>query len=105
MSNVNRKEVAKKALEIMKEDQDKGPFPIRDSEILEEYTGKLAEAAYNYDNEPVVACPNCNSLYLRTEEDGVLECFKCGHEINEKDVIVYKDIFAYKESESSSNKD
>ena len=104
MDNINRKEVAKKALEIMKEDQDRGPFPIRDSEILEEYTGKLKEAAFNYDNEPVVACPNCNSLDLRTEGD-ILECFKCGHEINEKDVIVYKDIFAYKASESSDDKD
>jgi DNA-directed RNA polymerase subunit RPC12/RpoP len=86
----------------MKEDQDKGPFPIRDSEILEEYSEQLIKGDYNYDNEPVVACPNCNSLNLRTE-DGKLECFKCGHEINEKDVVVYKDIFAYIESESSSD--
>ena len=104
MDNLNRKEVAKRALEIMKEDQDKALFPVRDSEILEEYTDKLKSAAFNYDNEPVVACPVCNSLDLRTEEE-TLECFKCGHEINEKDVIVYKDIFAYKESEDSGSKD
>ncbi len=101
---MNRKEIAKKALEVIKEEQEVGPFPTRDSTILEEYEGKLEEEAFNYDNEPVVACPNCNSLYLRTE-DGKLECFKCGHELNEKDVIVYKDIYAYIESESSDDKD
>jgi len=93
-SNVRGKEDLGHFLEKVEAQQDNGPFPTRDSGIIEELKGKLAENAVAYDNEPVTACPHCESLYLRDEE-GRLECFNCGHEIEEKDVVVYKSIYSY----------
>ena len=93
-SNVRGKEDLGHFLDKVESQQNNGPFPTRDSGIIEELKGKLAENAVGYDNEPVTACPHCSSLYLRDEGDK-LECFNCGHEIEEKDVVVYKSIFSY----------
>lgn len=93
-SNVRGKDDLKHFLSKVEGQQDNGPFPTRDSGIIEELKGKLEENAVKYDNEPVTACPHCESLYLR-DEDGVLECFNCGHEIEEKDVVVHKSIYSY----------
>lgn len=105
-SNVRGKEDLKHFLEKVDNQQNNGPFPTRDSGTIEELKGKLEENAIQYDNEPVTACPHCESLYLR-DEDGKLECFNCGHEIAEEDVVVYKSIFSYiarhENSESTDN--
>lgn len=81
-------------LDKVDQQQDMGPFPTRDSEILQELHDKFNDNAVNYDNEPVTMCPHCESLYLK-EISGKLECFNCGHEIEEKDVIVHKSIYSY----------
>lgn len=93
-SNVRGKEDLKHFLNKVESQQDNGPFPIRDSGTIEELKGKLDNNAVPYDNEPVTSCPHCESLYLR-DEGGVLECFNCGHEIDESDVIVHKSIYSY----------
>jgi len=92
-SNVRRKEDLKDFLDKVESQQNMGPFPIRDSSIIEELKNKLADNAVRYDNEPVTACPHCHSLYLIDNDN--LECFSCGHEIEEKDVIVYRSIYSY----------
>ena len=81
-------------LDKVDKQQNNGPFNTRDSGIIEELKNKLEENAVNYDDEPVVACPNCFSLYLK-EIDGNLECFNCGNPVEEKDVVVYSSIASY----------
>lgn len=102
-SNIKGKEDLHEFLKKVEEQQDHGPFNIRDSGIVEELHRKLDNNAVNYDYEPVTACPHCYSLYL-IDTEGTLECFNCGHELQEKDVIVYKSINSYLD-ESSKNKD
>lgn len=93
-SNVRGKDDLEHFLSKVESQQENGPFPTRDSGIIEELKGKLEENAVAYDNEPVTSCPHCESLYLLDVNDK-LECFNCGHEIEEKDVVVYKSIYSY----------
>lgn len=93
-SNVKTKKYLSKFLKDIESQQNNGPFTIRDSGLIEELHKKLEDNAVNYDNEPVTACPFCNSLYL-LDIDNKLECFKCGNEVAEKDVVVYKSIVTY----------
>lgn len=103
-SNVRSKNDLSHFLEKVDEQQANGPFPTRDSGIIKEYKGKLKENAVRYDNEPVTACPHCESLYL-VDTDDALECFNCGHSIDEKDVVVYSSIINYlaRHDEDSEN--
>jgi len=105
LSNVRGKEDLKHFLDKVDKQQHNGPFPTRDSGIVEELKGKLSKNAVNYDNEPVVACPHCHSLYL-IEDKGEVECFNCGHKVKEEDLIVYSSIFSYlARDEDSENTD
>lgn len=99
MNNEKTRKNLKEFLDKAEEQQNTGPFPIRDSDIMEELSRKLEENAVSYDNEPVTACPNCKSLHL-IDNENKLECFNCGHEIDEKDVIVYKSINSYLDENS-----
>lgn len=102
MDNEYSKKQLKEFLKKVEEQQDLGPFNIRDSGIQEELHNKLTSNAVRYDNEPVTACPHCKGLWLIDIEDK-LECFNCGHELEEKDVLVYKSIYAYLKNESSED--
>ena len=99
MNNERARKNLKEFLEKAEAQQNNGPFPTRDSDIIEELSQKLEDNAVNYDNEPVTACPNCNSLYLIDNEKKI-ECFNCGHEVLEKDVVVYKSIIDYLDEDS-----
>lgn len=106
-SNVRSREDLEVFLKKVEEQQNIGPFPTRDSGIKKELEGKLEENAIRYDNEPVTACPHCKSLYLINVDDNI-ECFNCGHEIEEKDVLIYKSIYSYldrKRDEDSQSTD
>ena len=94
MSNSKSRQDLESFLKKIDAEQNNGPFTIRDSEIKDELHRKLESNAVRYDNEPVTACPRCNSLYL-VDIDNTLNCFKCGHEIDENDVVVYKSIYNY----------
>lgn len=102
MGNIKSKEELTGFLKKIDKQQHDGPFTLRDSGIKDEFHKKLDSNAVRYDNEPVTACPNCNSLYL-LDVDDKLECFNCGHEIAEKDVVVYKSIQGYLENEGSKD--
>lgn len=104
MSNIKSQKELKEFLEKVDKQQDNGPFNLRDSGIQAELHKKLSENAVRYDNEPVTSCPVCNSLHL-IEIDNILECYNCGNEIEEKDVVVYKSIFAYLDEKGSSDTD
>lgn len=104
MDNRESKKHLKKFLDKVDSQQDLGPFNIRDSGIQEELHEKLSKGAVQYDDEPVTACPLCKGLYLK-EIDDRLECFNCGNELEEKDVIVYRSIYAYLKNESSNDTD
>lgn len=93
-NNLKSKKYLSSFLKKVDEQQDNGPFNLRDSGIVEELHRKLDENAVNYDNEPVTACPHCHSLYL-LDIDDTLECFNCGNVLEEKDVVVYKSIISY----------
>lgn len=86
----------------MDKQQHNGPFNYRDSEMVEEFRKKLENDSINYDDEPVTACPLCNSLHLK-EVDDKLECFNCGNELEEKDVVVYKSIHKYLEEKDEQS--
>ena len=100
-SNIRGKEDLGDFLKKVEKQQSLGPFNIRDSGVIEELQRKLEENAINYDNEPVVACPHCNSLYL-IDIDKALECFNCGHEVLEKDVRVYRSIKNYLDEDNKN---
>lgn len=109
MNNTESRKELKEFLDKIDKEQELGPFVTRDSSIKDEYHKKLESNAVRYDDEPVTACPFCNSLYLKDIDDK-LECFNCGHEILETDVVIYKSIYDWKKvekekDESSDNTD
>ncbi len=97
MSNKLGKKELKDFLDKIEAQQNHGPFPARDSEILKELREKLEENSVNYDDEPVTACPHCHSLHLK-DIDGNLICFNCNSKVEESEVLVFKSIFAYIEA-------
>jgi len=106
MGNIKTKQELQKFLEKVDSEQDVGPFTLRDSGIAEELHKKLETNALRYDNEPVTACPHCNSLYLIDNDvTGKLECYNCGHEIEEKDVVIFKSIHDYLDESSKDSDD
>ena len=101
MGNSKRKDVIREIVKEMNERQNMGPFPNMDSEILADYNNKLEEGAIDYDNEPVLACPICNSIALWGEDE--LMCLKCGNPVLEENLVTYKTIYKYLEANESSN--
>jgi len=94
-SKVRGKEDLADFIKKAKAQQNNGPFPTRDSGILKELEDKLESGEVEFDDDPVEACPVCNSLYL-IEDDGKVECYNCGNLIEEKDIVHYESIFGYK---------
>jgi len=101
VSNVRSKDDLSDFLTKVDLQQSLGPFPTRDSGIIKELKGKLANNAVGYDNEPVEACPLCESLRL-IEVDGNLECFNCGNEVNAEDLLSFSSIFSYLSRDENS---
>ena len=58
------------------------------------------------EEEAVYSCPICNSLYLVESTQDKVDCFHCGNEIREKDLIRHSSIHIYKiNHEVSQHKD
>lgn len=74
------------------------PFPVYDTEYVENVENKLKEVMENkdkdYDDEPVVACMYCNSLHIEYDELDNDVCMRCGS-VNE--LREFKNIYEYKE--------
>jgi len=59
-----------------------------------------------YDDEGVVACPKCNSLFIVTKRgSSLLECRDCGVTIKEDELIKYKTIYSYLLGEYEDSED
>jgi adenine-specific DNA methylase len=98
-TNLEKSKHLQEFLKKVDAEQHNGPFNYRDSDMVEELRTKLEKGAIDYDDEPVTACPVCSGLYLK-DIDGQLECFTCGNEIREEDVVVYGSIYKYLEAKT-----
>lgn len=81
------------------------PFPVYDTEHIQDLKdamNKLDTTDTNYDDLPVVACANCKSLHIVTDDDENDICMRC-HSINE--VITFENIYEYKKENNIWNDD
>jgi hypothetical protein len=79
------------------------PFPIYDTEYVENLRNKMSEiekSKEDYDSLPVVACASCKSLHIVTDEVDNSICMKC-NEMN--DLIEFENIHKYRESKNIWN--
>lgn len=94
---MERLEYLKKELKHITLVNRSSPFNFFDSEYVEmvqqEIINIMDRNKIDYDDEPVVSCKHCKSLFIKVDEDDNNLCMKCGS-INE--VIGHKDIFDYK---------
>ena len=86
----------KKRLDIMEHCNYYSPFPIYDTEYVQEvkeYVKQMeTENKKEYDELPVIACKYCNSLHIVTDNLENDICVQCGS-VNE--VSVYNNIDEY----------
>ena len=72
------------------------PFPVYDTEYVEEIRKSIIKMNNNEYNEiPVAACKHCNSLHIVNDDEQNDHCMRCGS-IN--DIIIYNHIDEYTES-------
>lgn len=79
------------------------PFPIFDTEYVEDVRDKIKnmeENQINYDDEPVVACKYCKNLHIVNDKWDNAHCMRCGS-VNE--LKEYKNIFEYQENINNDN--
>lgn len=84
-----------KRLQIMEHYNYYSPFPIFDTEYVQEvkdYIKEMNEHTKEYDELPVIACKYCNSLYILND---ALENDLCGRCGSVNDVKVYDNIDEY----------
>lgn len=85
----------KKLLEHAKYYNLMAPFPVYDTEWVENLRIRIKEMEDNkhdYDQDPVWACKYCKKLHIITDDDGNDICFRCGA-VNE--LTEFKDIYEY----------
>lgn len=78
-----------KRLQIMEHYNLYSPFPVYDTEYVEEirkYIKEMEEHTKEYDELPVVACRYCKSLYILNDALENDLCGRCGS-INETEVF------------------
>lgn len=96
----------KKRLEIMEHCNHYSPFPIYDTEYVQEvkdYIKQMEEGnKKEYDEMPVIACKYCNSLHIVTDNLENDICVQCGS-VNE--VSVYNNIDEYLTAKEISEED
>jgi len=74
--NLIRRRILKQIQTHIKYVNHMAPFPIIDTYYIDLLRTKLDMDNINYDNEPVLCCSNCKSLYI-IEENGLSHCVKC----------------------------
>lgn len=84
----------KDLLEKMEYYNTMAPFPVFDTEYLEEVKQMIMnlEDKKEYNDIPVVACKYCKSLYILTDEIENDICARCG---SVNDIVHYKNIEQY----------
>lgn len=74
------------------------PFPVFDTDYINEIENKLIEIMSDktkeYDDEPVVACRHCRSLHIVSDELDNNICMRCGA-VNE--LKTFDNIYQYKD--------
>lgn len=78
-----------KRLKLMEHYNFYSPFPIFDTEYVEEvkeYIKQMKENKEEYDDLPVVSCKYCNSLYILNDTLDNDLCGRCGS-VNEVNVF------------------
>jgi hypothetical protein len=90
--------VYRKFLNHMRYYNKMAPFPVFDTEYVNEVENKINEimneSVKDYDREPVVACRHCKSLHIVFDELDNNVCMRCGS-VNE--LKEFKDIYEFKE--------
>lgn len=79
------------------------PFPVYDTEYVEEVRNKIKEMEEKnneYDELPVVACRHCKSLHVISDELDNSICMRCGS-VNE--LQEFENIYKYKEFKDGKN--
>ncbi len=82
---------------------DMAPFPVYDTEYVEEVKTKIKEMeekSNEYDELPVVACRHCKSLHVVSDELDNSICMRCGS-VNE--LQEFENIYKYKEFKDGEN--
>lgn len=86
----------KKLLEHLEYYNRMAPFPVYDTEYVDNVRLKIKKMEENnktnYDDEPVVACKYCKSLHIETDELDNDVCMKCGS-VNE--LQTFSNIYEY----------
>ena len=72
---------------------DMAPFPVYDTEYVEEIRKSIKHMEKEqYDDLPVAACRFCHSLHIVTDEEENEHCMRCG---SKNEVVVYSNIKEY----------
>ena len=86
----------KKLLEHLEYYNKMAPFPVYDTDYVKDIKQIIMnienETQSNYDEEPVVACKYCKSLYIKYDDVNNDICMRCGS-VNE--LKEFKNIYEY----------
>lgn len=84
------------------------PFPVYDTEYVEQVAKEASITTEEYDEEPVVACSVCNSLHITLEDmeddepiDVCNKCFSVGEIKEFKNIYEYNDYLKKHEENES----
>ncbi len=105
MKNKGFREYLKEQIESMEYYNQMAPFPVYDTEHIQDLRDamdKIEDIETNYDELPVVACKNCKSLHIVTDEDENDICMRC-HSINE--IVTFENIYEYKKESNIWNEE
>lgn len=94
-----------KRLQIMEHYNLYSPFPIFDTEYVQEVKQMIKEMRTDkkeYDEIGVVACKHCKSLYILNDELNNEHCGRCG---SVNDIIMYKNIDDYLEAKQDEEEE
>lgn len=83
-----RKKILQELLEHMEYYNLMAPFPVFDTYYIELLKHKIKMEHISYDDEPVVACSHCKSLFIITDEDDNDHCVKCRNSVNDVEVFL-----------------
>lgn len=116
MSKAGWYEKASIAYEIKRREEANllAPFPVYDTEVIEDLKKYLKMRTENPDNEPVTFCTNCLSLHVKTvefepgpggEDRNVDYCVSCGNtDMDKTDIYSWGLMYEEKYGEKFFNK-
>jgi hypothetical protein len=105
MKNKEFKKYLQEEIEHMEYYNQMAPFPVYSTEHIQDLKdamNNLKEEETNYDELPVIACKNCKSLHIVTDDDDNDICMRC-HSINE--LVTFDNIYEYKKESNIWNEE